>query len=99
MKRESEQFRAQDSNLSFWVQRPVSCQLDDPGAIQDVTAREREGTSVGPEGVEPSTRRVRAGCAAVAPRTRGEMSFAMRRRVPAAEGEESAREGAERKRR
>lgn len=24
-------FRVQGSNLSFWVQRPVSCQLDDPG--------------------------------------------------------------------
>ena len=24
-------FRAQESNLRFWIQRPASCQLDDPG--------------------------------------------------------------------
>ena len=24
-------FRAQESNLCFWIQRPASCQLDDPG--------------------------------------------------------------------
>ncbi len=24
-------FRAQDSNLRFWIQRPASCRLDDPG--------------------------------------------------------------------
>lgn len=25
-------FRAQESNLRFWIQRPASCQLDDPGS-------------------------------------------------------------------
>lgn len=64
-------FRAQDSNLSFWVQRPVSCQLDDPGAgdgvaSQRARARRRAASfdaAVGPEGIEPSPPRVRAGCA------------------------------------
>src|SRR5262245_22639955 len=44
-------FRAQDSNLRFWVQSPASCLLDDPGSV------------VGPEGFEPSRSRVRAECA------------------------------------
>jgi hypothetical protein len=27
-------FRAQESNLRFWFQRPASCQLDDPGVSE-----------------------------------------------------------------
>jgi hypothetical protein len=27
-------FRAQESNLRFWIQRPASCQLDDPGVTR-----------------------------------------------------------------
>jgi hypothetical protein len=48
------QFRAQGSNLSFWVQRPVSCQLDDPGAGDGVTPSRREGAR------HPSPRRRRS---------------------------------------
>jgi hypothetical protein len=36
-------FRAQESNLRFWIQRPASCQLDDPG----VTVRGRTSRSGG----------------------------------------------------
>lgn len=57
-------FRAQDSNLRFWVQRPVSCRLDDPGMSCDLRA------AVGPEGFEPSPHRLRAECAPITPRTR-----------------------------
>ncbi len=57
-------FRAQDSNLRFWVQRPVSCRLDDPGMSCDLRA------AVGPEGFEPSPHRLRAEYAPITPRTR-----------------------------
>lgn len=32
-------FRAQESNLRFWVQRPASCQLDDPGVTRAACTR------------------------------------------------------------
>lgn len=33
-------FRAQESNLRFWIQRPASCQLDDPGVTRAAWARD-----------------------------------------------------------
>ena len=65
-------FRAQESNLRFWIQRPVSCQLDDPGergrrgthVACDRDERPRsQGAAVGPEGIEPSPPRLRVECA------------------------------------
>jgi hypothetical protein len=35
-------FRAQESNLRFWIQRPASCQLDDPGVTRE-TCRDESG--------------------------------------------------------
>ena len=32
-------FRAQESNLRFWIQRPASCQLDDPGVRRATCTR------------------------------------------------------------
>ena len=68
-------FRAQGSNLRFWIQRPVSCLLDDPGESE----RRRRGThvagdrgerprrshdaAVGPGGIEPPPPRLRVECA------------------------------------
>lgn len=72
------QFRAQDSNLSSWLQRPVSCRLDDPGVGGGEAPAESRGTplpwprrgsrrrrdaAVGPEGFEPSPPRLRVECA------------------------------------
>jgi hypothetical protein len=84
-------FRAQDSNLSFWVQRPVSCQLDDPGAGDGVprahvAVAASFDAAVGPEGIEPSPSRVRAGCASscatdLRADVRGWRGVACRRRV------------------
>ena len=55
-------FRAQESNLCFWIQRPVSCQLDDPG-VGHVERPRSQDAAVGPEGVEPSPPRLRIECA------------------------------------
>ena len=55
-------FRAQDSNLCFWIQRPASCQLDDPGERRGERPRSQDA-AVGPEGLEPSPPRLRVECA------------------------------------
>jgi hypothetical protein len=55
-------FRAQDSNLCFWIQRPVSFQLDDPGVRRGERPRSQDA-AVGPEGLEPSPPRLRVECA------------------------------------
>jgi hypothetical protein len=69
-------FRAQDSNLCFWIQRPASCQLDDPGVsrgqrggrktqrARGTTTRARRKQTVGREGLAPSSLGLKARCSA-----------------------------------